>query len=62
MWLMQVGAGPDGLGFATSAKERGHDVTLFDSETILGGQVSAASALKKKSGLQTHLLGLKGLQ
>ena len=36
---MQVGAGPAGLAFATAAQQRGHEVTLFEADTQIGGQV-----------------------
>jgi 2,4-dienoyl-CoA reductase (NADPH2) len=34
-----VGAGPAGLAFSTAAAERGHDVTLWESDDKIGGQV-----------------------
>ena len=37
--LAVVGAGPAGLAFATAARQRGHDVTLFEGEAQIGGQV-----------------------
>lgn len=35
----QVGAGPAGLAFSTAARERGHDVVLFEADNKIGGQV-----------------------
>lgn len=37
-----VGAGPAGLSFATTAASRGHDVTLFEADEIIGGQLNVA--------------------
>lgn len=43
-----VGAGPAGLGFATTAAGRGHDVTLFDRDTEIGGQFNMAKKVPGK--------------
>jgi 2,4-dienoyl-CoA reductase (NADPH2) len=43
-----VGAGPAGLAFATTAAERGHDVTLFDAEAAVGGQFNVARLIPGK--------------
>lgn len=43
-----VGAGPAGLAFATTAAERGHLVTLFDSATQIGGQFNLAKRIPGK--------------
>jgi 2,4-dienoyl-CoA reductase (NADPH2) len=43
-----VGAGPAGLAFATTAAERGHAVTLFDSATEIGGQFNIAKQIPGK--------------
>ena len=43
-----VGAGPAGLSFATSAAERGHQVTLFDSAPEIGGQFNLAKHIPGK--------------
>ena len=37
-----VGAGPAGMACATTAAERGHDVTLFDAAAEIGGQFNLA--------------------
>lgn len=43
-----VGAGPAGLSFATVAAERGHNVTLFDADTKIGGQFNIAKQVPGK--------------
>lgn len=43
-----VGAGPAGLAFASIAAERGHDVTLFEKSSVLGGQFNFAKAIPGK--------------
>ncbi len=46
--LAVIGAGPAGLAFATSAAERGHQVTLFDSADEIGGQFNIAKQIPGK--------------
>ena len=63
-----VGAGPAGLSFATTAAARGHDVTLFDSSSEIGGQFNVAKKVPGKEefhetlryfGRQIELTGVK---
>ena len=43
-----IGAGPAGLAAATVAAQRGHDVTLFDSASEIGGQFNIAKRIPGK--------------
>ncbi|QYX57229.1 NADPH-dependent 2,4-dienoyl-CoA reductase [Roseovarius sp. SCSIO 43702] len=43
-----VGAGPAGLSAALTAAERGHDVTIFDRDDKLGGQLNMARVIPGK--------------
>lgn len=43
-----VGAGPAGMACATVAAERGHDVTLFDQASEIGGQFNMAKQVPGK--------------
>ncbi|GGS07999.1 NADPH-dependent 2,4-dienoyl-CoA reductase [Streptomyces aureoverticillatus] len=43
-----VGAGPAGLALAVSAAERGHDVTLYDAASEIGGQLNMARKVPGK--------------
>ena len=43
-----VGAGPAGLSTAITCAERGHDVTVFDRETEIGGQLNMAKQIPGK--------------
>ncbi len=43
-----VGAGPAGLSTAITAAERGHEVTLFDRATEIGGQLNMAKQIPGK--------------
>ena len=43
-----IGAGPGGLSCATTAASCGHDVTLFELENKIGGQLNIASRIPGK--------------
>ncbi|WP_283148693.1 NADPH-dependent 2,4-dienoyl-CoA reductase [Silvimonas soli] len=43
-----IGAGPAGLSCATTAAQRGHDVTLFEASDAIGGQFRIASRIPGK--------------
>ncbi|MFZ6749180.1 FAD-dependent oxidoreductase [Undibacterium sp. Ren11W] len=62
-----VGAGPAGLSFASVAASRGHQVTLFDAASEIGGQFNIAKQVPGKEefyetlryfGKQLSLLGV----
>ncbi len=43
-----VGAGPAGLGYASVAAERGHQVTLYEAASEIGGQFNLAKRIPGK--------------
>ncbi|MFZ2855512.1 MAG: NADPH-dependent 2,4-dienoyl-CoA reductase [Rhodocyclaceae bacterium] len=43
-----VGAGPAGMACAATAAERGHQVTLFDAASVIGGQFNLARRIPGK--------------
>jgi len=66
--LAVVGAGPAGLAFSCVAAERGHEVTLFESASEIGGQFNMAKRIPGKEefyealkyyGRQLELKGVK---
>lgn len=50
-----VGAGPAGLACATTAAERGHDVTLFEASDRIGGQFNIAKRIPGKEDFNETL-------
>lgn len=50
-----VGAGPAGLAFACAAAERGHQITLFDGATEIGGQFNLAKRIPGKEEFEETL-------
>ncbi|NDJ56264.1 NADPH-dependent 2,4-dienoyl-CoA reductase [Enterobacteriaceae bacterium 4M9] len=46
--LAVVGAGPAGLAFSVTALQRGHSVTLFDANPVIGGQFNIARQIPGK--------------
>ncbi|MFT3847790.1 MAG: NADPH-dependent 2,4-dienoyl-CoA reductase [Propionivibrio sp.] len=50
-----VGAGPAGLACATTAAERGHDVTLFEASDRIGGQFNLAKRIPGKEDFNETL-------
>jgi len=53
--LAVVGAGPAGLAFAINAARRGHQVTVFDSNDEIGGQLNIAQQIPGKADFR-HML------
>jgi NADPH-dependent 2,4-dienoyl-CoA reductase/sulfur reductase-like enzyme len=56
--VLVIGGGPAGMSAALSANQSGHQVTLVEASDSLGGQVSIAATLRKRSriGLVTQEL------
>ena len=46
---MVVGAGPAGLQAAISAARHGHRVTVYEQETVAGGQVRLAASVPNRA-------------
>lgn len=46
--IVVIGAGPAGLSFATYAADRGHQVTVFDAASQIGGQFNIAKTIPGK--------------
>ncbi len=56
--VMVIGGGPGGMKAATAAALRGHDVTLYEAERHLGGQVRLAQLIPRRAefgGIITNL-------
>lgn len=56
--VMVVGGGPAGMKAAITAAQRGHDVTLYEADSQLGGQARLAQLLPRRSefgGIITNL-------
>ena len=53
--LAVIGAGPAGLACATTAAERGHQVTLFDAADQIGGQFNIAKQIPGKEDFNETL-------
>jgi hypothetical protein len=62
--VLVIGGGPAGMSAALSANQSGHQVTLVEASDSLGGQVSIAATLRKRSrlGLVTQELENRVLQ
>ncbi|WP_166424654.1 NADPH-dependent 2,4-dienoyl-CoA reductase [Paraglaciecola sp. 20A4] len=50
-----VGAGPAGMAYSTTAAERGHEVTLFESSDKIGGQFNIAKRIPGKEEFEETL-------
>ena len=62
-----VGAGPAGLAAALTARERGHEVTLFDKADQIGGQLNMAKQVPGKEEFHglvdwyAHMIATRGV-
>jgi 2,4-dienoyl-CoA reductase (NADPH2) len=57
--IFVAGGGPAGMEFALVAKQRGHDVTLYEKEERLGGQVNLVAASPGKKEFLNVVKSLK---
>ena len=55
-----IGAGPAGLSCSTVAASRGHDVTLFDAASEIGGQFNMAKQIPGKEEFYRRFVTLNG--
>ena len=55
-----VGGGPAGMEAARVAAERGHDVTLFEKQDSLGGQISLAAKAPQRDQMAGQVAAVDG--
>jgi len=53
--IVVIGGGPAGMQAAVTARERGHEVVLFEKEETLGGQLRLASRAPFKGEMEDEL-------
>jgi len=58
--IFVAGGGPAGMEFALTAAQRGHEVSLYEKEDQLGGQVNLAKASPGKRELQCLIDSMAG--
>ncbi len=50
--VMVIGAGPAGLEAARAAGEKGHEVTVYEKEAFVGGQINLIKKRPKRQGME----------
>ena len=58
--VMVIGSGPAGIAAAVTASRRGHDVTLYERKSYLGGQFAFAIRPTGKTSMSRVLNGMLG--
>jgi len=54
-----AGGGPAGMQCALTARQRGHNVTLFEKNTKLGGQINLVGSVPGKEGFDDMTISLR---
>ncbi len=57
--VIVAGGGPGGMEFALIAQQRGHDVTLYEKDEQLGGQINLAASVPGKKEYLNVISSLK---
>ena len=58
--ILVAGGGPGGMEFAVTAAQRGHDVTLYEKDTRLGGQINLIEVVPGKKIFQEAVRSFMG--